>query len=63
METIDKTRPGLFTRAQAAQYLQIGEWKLDELIRRGRIASVRVGRAVRIAPSACDRFIEQGGDK
>lgn len=47
---------------EAAQRLALSRSKLYELIYRGEIRTVRIGRAVRIAESELDRFIRDRTD-
>ena len=49
----------LLTVRQAAQRLAIGERTLWELTRRGAIPCVRIGRAVRYAPSDLEAYISR----
>ena len=48
----------LFTREEAAQKLNISLRSVDEQIARGNLPVSRIGRAVRIRPSAIDFLIE-----
>ena len=49
----------LLTPEEAAERLSIGRTLVYELIARGAIASVRVGRARRIPVAALERYVEQ----
>jgi len=48
---------GLNTRAQSARYLSVSERYLDDEIRAGRLAAVRIGRSVRISTRELERYI------
>ena len=48
-----------YTRQQAAAVLQVPVKQVDAAIRRGDLACVRVGRHVRIADAALQRFAGQ----
>jgi excisionase family DNA binding protein len=50
---------GLNTRAQAARYLAISERFLDEEIRAGNLAAIRIGRSIRIATRELERYISE----
>jgi excisionase family DNA binding protein len=55
-------RPGdaarvLLTPERAADVLSISRWKLYELLRTGRLRSVRIGTCRRIPTQALDEFI------
>jgi len=50
--------PKLLTRKEGAQLLSTCIRKFDALIASGDIAVVRIGKSVRIRPSAIDYFIE-----
>ena len=49
----------LLTPEEAAERLSIGRTLVYELIARGAIASVRIGRARRIPVTALERYVEQ----
>jgi excisionase family DNA binding protein len=48
----------LLTRGEAAQALAISIRLLDELILRGDLPAVRIGRSVRVRPAALANFTE-----
>ena len=55
-------RPGgrvrrLLLPDEAAEYLGIARWKLYELTRRGKLASVKEGRTIRFEQADLDAFI------
>lgn len=50
---------GLLTTAQAAEVLQLSEYTLREMLKRGEVKSVRIGRAYRIRPEWLESFIER----
>lgn len=43
---------------EVAQRLNVGRTTVYELVRRGEITPIRIGRAVRFEPSAVDELIE-----
>ena len=49
--------PLLLTPTEAARALGIGRSKLYELMREGRIRSVRIGTCRRVATAALDEFV------
>ena len=51
------TDPILLTPTEAARALGIGRSKLYELMREGRIRSVRIGTCRRVPTSALDEFV------
>jgi excisionase family DNA binding protein len=53
-----KTTTQLVTRHEAAAALGISVRTMDDLISKGEVPVVRVGRSVRIRPSALDYFVE-----
>ena len=55
--TVAPDSGGLNTRAQSARYLSISERFLDEEIRAGRLAAVKIGRSVRIATRELEPYI------
>lgn len=57
--TSKSTRGRLLTVGQAAERLGTGERFVRRLVAERRIEFVRVGRHVRIAESAVERFIEE----
>ena len=48
----------LLNRAEAAEALALSVRMIDELVKSGDLPVVRIGRSVRIRPSALDYFIE-----
>ena len=48
----------LLTRQEAAESLSVSIRKLDMLIASGDLPAVRMGKAVRVRPSAIEYFIE-----
>ena len=48
----------LLTRQEAAESLSVSIRKLDMLIASGDLPAVRMGKAVRVRPTAIDYFIE-----
>jgi excisionase family DNA binding protein len=48
----------LLTRIEAAEALNLSPRTIDGLLASGDLPAVRVGRSVRIRPSAIDYFIE-----
>lgn len=60
METIPPpgvTVPLAFTPAEAGKQLRVSERTVDDLIRAGKLAAVRVGRHRRITPAAIVDFL------
>ncbi len=51
----------LLTVAQMAELLGVRYQRAADLVRRGVIKPVRVGRQIRIAPAALEAFINNGG--
>ena len=51
------TQP-LLTRKEAAESLGQSTLKIDMLIASGELPAVRIGRSVRVRPSAIEHFIE-----
>jgi excisionase family DNA binding protein len=51
-------RTALLDRPHAAAELSISLRTLDDLVARGELPVVRIGRAVRIRPTAIEYFIE-----
>jgi len=50
---------GLLRVEEAAQWLGVGRTKTYELVHKGTLPSVTIGRSRRIAVSALEAFIEQ----
>jgi excisionase family DNA binding protein len=55
--------PNLLTIRELAEVLRIRESRAAEIVRRGEIESVRLGRQIRVSPAALERFIDGGGFK
>jgi excisionase family DNA binding protein len=55
-------RPGLLRIEEAAEWLGLSRRKTYELLTRGEIQSVYIGRSRRIAFSALQRFVERLSD-
>jgi len=51
----------LLTVAEVAQYLQVTNSRVYELIREGLVPSVRLGRQVRVDPRSLQNFCDGGG--
>ena len=51
----------LLTVSEVAQYLQVTNARVYELIREGTVQAVRLGRQVRINPAILQTFVDQGG--
>ena len=51
----------LLTASEAADLLNVTEWRVYQLARQNRIPTVRLGRLVRFSPIAVDRWIDAGG--
>ena len=51
----------LLTVSEVAQYLQVTNDRVYELIREGTVQAVRLGRQVRINPAILQTFVDQGG--
>lgn len=49
----------LYTVREAAQLLSLGQTLLYELISRGELQSVKIGKARRIPAAALDAFVER----
>ena len=55
--TSDSSAVVLLTPEQAAEALGIGRWKLYDLLRQGRLRSLRIGSCRRISHSALLDFV------
>ena len=58
---MDETRPDvriLLTVPEAANRLSIGRSKLYELVSEGQLATVKIGRAVRVPAREVERFAD-----
>lgn len=51
----------LLTVPQVAKQVQLSEYRIYELIRQGELKSVRLGKSVRVRPSALADFVAQQG--
>lgn len=56
----EESEPLLLTAEQASQVLQIGRSHLYELLGRGEIKSIKIGRSRRIPVIEIERYIESG---
>jgi excisionase family DNA binding protein len=54
-----KPQPRLLNVSAAASYLSCSEWTVRRLIWRGDLASVRVGRSVRLDRADLDAFVDR----
>lgn len=59
MGTAPETSVVLLTPEQAAEALGIGRWKLYDLLRQGRLRSIRIGRCRRISTTALRDLIAE----
>jgi excisionase family DNA binding protein len=55
---MERPQPVLLTVPEAARVLGIGRSTLYELIARGAIETVHIGRACRVPTSAIEEFVE-----
>ena len=53
--------PKLLTIAEVAAVLRVSRLRAYELVRRGFIPAIRIGRQLRVAEDALAAFIEDGG--
>jgi excisionase family DNA binding protein len=53
----ERPRRRLLRPEEAAEYLGIARWKLYELTRHGKLASVKEGRTIRFEQADLDAFI------
>ncbi|QSQ10462.1 Putative DNA-binding proteinA [Koleobacter methoxysyntrophicus] len=51
----------VYTVPEVAKILRIGRTKAYDLIKQGKIASIRVGRSIRIPRQALENFIKREG--
>ena len=51
-------RHGLLNAAEAAEILKIGKSKMYQMMQRGEIPPVRLGRSVRVKVEDLEKFIE-----
>lgn len=52
-------RPKVYTPAEVAEILKIGQTKVYELLQRGEIRSRKIGKLRRIPAAAIDEFLER----
>jgi excisionase family DNA binding protein len=57
--TTAETRPLLVPAAEAARLLGIGRTTLYELVKRGELTPIRIGRCVRFSVVELVRFVER----
>lgn len=57
---IEYLTPLLYTVAESARLLSLGRTKVNQLIATGELASVRVGRAVRVSRQTLEDFAGKG---
>jgi excisionase family DNA binding protein len=50
---------GLLTIAEAGEVLGLGETKMKELLRRGELPRVKIGKALRIPATSLQRWIDE----
>jgi excisionase family DNA binding protein len=55
----DESRPSCFTVSEAAQYLRISRALLYQLIRSGRIRTVKIGTRTIVRGAELGRFLDQ----
>ena len=48
----------LLTRHEAAHILSLSLRTIDELVKRGDLSAVKIGRSIRIRPTAIENFLE-----
>lgn len=51
----------LLTVPQVAKRLQLSEYRVYEMVRQGALKSVRLGKSVRVRPSAVDEYLTRLG--
>ena len=59
MDATTETPVVLLTPEQAAEALGIGRWKLYDLLRQGRLRSIRIGSCRRISTAALHDLIAE----
>jgi excisionase family DNA binding protein len=59
MDTVSDSPVVLLTPEQAAEALGIGRWKLYDLLRQGRLRSIRIGSCRRISTDALRAFVSE----
>jgi len=59
----ETTQPLLLTVAQTAKVLNLGRTKIYELMKRGELPAVHVGKAVRFPYTALQQWVEQQASK
>jgi excisionase family DNA binding protein len=57
MDATSESPVVLLTPEQAAEALGIGRWKLYDLLRQGRLRSLRIGSCRRISMTALSEFV------
>lgn len=63
MATTDRISPPILTTGEAADYLRCCSKTITNLIARGKLKGVRVGKAVRIERAELERFVAEGGGR
>ena len=61
MSSNDPMVTGLMTAAEVARVLRVTPYRVYELIRRGDLPVVRLGRQVRVEVGSLDDWIKSGG--
>lgn len=51
----------LLQAEEAALRLGISRWRVYDLIKRGHLQCVRLGRSIRVSPEELERFVANGG--
>jgi excisionase family DNA binding protein len=59
MSAMSESPVVLLTPEQAAEALGIGRWKLYDLLRQGRLRSIRIGSCRRISTAALLEFVTE----
>ncbi|MGB8347697.1 MAG: helix-turn-helix domain-containing protein [Ktedonobacteraceae bacterium] len=59
----ETTQPLLLTVAQTSKVLNLGRTKIYELMKRGELPAVHVGKAVRFSYAALQQWVEQQTSK
>lgn len=62
-DTRTRVRPkqALLRARDVANWLDISEWRVYDLVRQNLIPCVKMGRSIRFRPEAIERWLEQGG--
>lgn len=58
--SVTSSRPRLLTKSEAAAQIGVSDRTIHRYIADGEVATVRVGRTVRIDPAELDRFLAEG---